>query len=336
MDLRTDGREQHPFVPVLQSPAPLKNVLAPAFHSPTRLARPAFLMSFPFSWSTGVPNNVWMTELSEEQRQPNFSKAAAQFLELYRALSSDALVYLLPAPSDCGLQDLPFTANLAFVPEGAEPRETVILANFTSEPRRGESAIGRPFFESLGYTVHVPPARFEGDAEIKHLHDNIYVGGYGERSERAAYEWMERTFDMEIIKVKETEPHLYHLDCTIFPITRQQTLVCTELFENHELAQLEKHTGIIDVSVDDCFSGVCNSVRLGNSVFNASHIHDLKAGTEDYELELRKNHKLEEIASRLAMEVSFFNLSEFHKSGALLSCMVMHLNRHSYEFQLTL
>ena len=27
--------------------------------------------------------------------------------------------------------------------------------------------------------------------------------------------------------------------------------------------------------------------------------------------------------------------SEFHKSGALLSCMLMHLNRHSYKIALT-
>ena len=31
-----------------------------------------------------------------------------------------------------------------------------------------------------------------------------------------------------------------------------------------------------------------------------------------------------------------FNLGEYLKGGALLSCMVMHLNRHSYNFQLTI
>jgi hypothetical protein len=70
-------------------------------------------------------------------------------------------------------------------------------------------------------------------------------------------------------------------------------------------------------------------------VLNSSHITDLKAGTEDYEREVQKNRKLEDIAANLALEVSYFNLSEFHKSGALLSCMVMHLNRHSYKIALT-
>jgi hypothetical protein len=98
---------------------------------------------------------------------------------------------------------------------------------------------------------------------------------------------------------------------------------------------LGKFTNIIPVSADEAFSGICNSVRLPNQVLNSSHIHDLKAGTEDYKFELQKNRKLEDICSNLAMEVAYFNLSEFHKSGALLSCMVMHLNRHCYKIALT-
>jgi len=68
---------------------------------------------------------------------------------------------------------------------------------------------------------------------------------------------------------------------------------------------------------------------------NSSHIHLLKAGTETYAQEVQKNRKLEDIASSLALDVSYFNLSEYHKSGALLSCMVMHLNRQAYKFALT-
>ena len=34
------------------------------------------------------------------------------------------------------------------------------------------------------------------------------------------------------------------------------------------------------------------------------------------------------------MEVTYFDLGEYMKGGALLSCMVMHLNRYSYAFRL--
>ncbi len=302
--------------------------------TPTGLKRPAFLLNFPFSYSTAIANNVWMEEIEREERKPNFERAMVQFLDVYRYLASEALVYLLPTPRDCQLQDLVFTANLGIVLEHLESKDTVVLSNFTSEPRRGETEVGVGFFEAMGYRTHVPPARFEGDAELKHLHDNVYVGGYGQRSQREAYDWMERTFDMEVVKLEETDPYLYHLDCTIFPITREDTLVCTEMYQKDELAALEKHTNVIDVSADECLSGICNSVRLSNTILNASNIHDLKAGTEDYAAELQKNRRLEDIALNLAFEVGYFNLDEYLKGGALLSCMVMHLNRHSYAFTL--
>jgi hypothetical protein len=73
---------------------------------------------------------------------------------------------------------------------------------------------------------------------------------------------------------------------------------------------------------------------VGNVILNASNIHELRRGTEEYTLEARKNHRLEEIAAENAFEVAYFNLSEYMKGGALLSCMVMHLNRYSYAFRL--
>jgi len=167
------------------------------------------------------------------------------------------------------------------------------------------------------------------------LHGNVYVGGYGIRSERDTYDWMERTFDMRVVKLRMQEQYLYHLDCLLFPITGKKTLVCTELFTKKEIAELEKVTEVVPVTADDCFSGICNSVRLPTTVLNSSHLHDLKAGTEDYKLELQKNRKLEDIAVDLALDVIYVNLSEFHKSGALLSCMVMHLNRRAYRIALT-
>jgi N-dimethylarginine dimethylaminohydrolase len=303
--------------------------------NPTQFDRPAFLMNFPFSYATDVANNPWMEDMKGGKRNPDFTRAAVQFLAVYQNMSAEGLVYLLPTPQGADLQDLLYTANLGIVLDHLPDKNTVVISNFTSPPRRGETAVGVKFFQDMGYDVHVAPSKFEGEAELKHLYDNIYIGGYGIRSEKATYDWMEEKFGMKIIKLREAEPYLYHLDCSIFPITKENTLVCTELFTKKELAELGKVTNIIPVTVDECFSGICNSVRLPNQVLNSSHIHDLKAGTEDYQFEINKNRKLEDIAANLALEISYFNLSEFHKSGALLSCMVMHLNRACYKIALT-
>src|SRR5205809_5754225 len=208
--------------------------------NPTQLERPAFLLNFPFSYATAAANNPWMQDLPPDRRQPDFKRAAVQFLELYRNLCAEALVYLLPTPRGKNLQDLVYTANLGIVLEHLPDKNTVVISNFASPPRVGEAAVGTKFFEDLGYEVYVPPAKFEGEAELKHLYDNVYVGGYGIRSERETYEWMEQKFAMRIIKLREVEPYLYHLDCSVFPITKENTLVCTELFTKKELAELGK------------------------------------------------------------------------------------------------
>lgn len=302
--------------------------------NPSTLPLPAYLLCAPLSLSAAVPNNVWMKEMSERDRAIDRKKAVQQFLTLYQFLASESAVYLLPAPEDCGLQDVSYTANAAFIPEHWPGKDVAVISTFTSPTRQGESEVATRFLDSLGYrTVHAP-YRFEGEAEIKHLRDNVYVAGYGERSDRRSYRWMEEQFEMKVVTLKEVDPYLYHLDCTVFPLDRENTLVCTEMYTGAEVAALEKHTNIVNVTADECFNGICNSVRLHNLILNASDIHDQRAGTENYDLELRKNRRLEDIAAKFCCEPVFFNLSEFCKSGALLSCMVMHLNRYSYTIQL--
>lgn len=309
-------------------------MVSPKILNPTVLDKPAYLLNVPFSLAAEVANNAWMAEMKEEDRKVDIRKAINQFLQLYHFMASDSVVYLLPTPKLPGLQDLVYCANMGVVLEHSPGKNIVVLSNFSAENRRSEIKVGQQFFELMGYDVVMPPYHFEGDAELKHLHDNIYIGGYGTRSERQAYEWMATQYDMRIIAVEEVEPYLYHLDCTVFPLTHEDTLVCTEMYTADEIRQIEGATNIIDVSVDDCFSGICNSIRLGNSILNASHIYEMKSTDEYYEEEKHKNRSLEDIASQFAFELSFFNLSEFLKSGALLSCMVMHLNRKSYDLVL--
>ncbi len=302
--------------------------------SPGLLEQPTFLMNCPFSLHTRHANNAWMHDIDDDKRKIDRNKAMAQFANLYAFLTSAGIVFLLPTPRNCELQDLVYTANLGVVLEHIPERDLVVLSNFTSEPRVGETEVGRSFFASMGYRALLAPYKFEGDAELKHLHDNIYIGGYGLRSDPKVYDWMQRKFDMKVIKAREVDPYLYHLDCSVFPITPGNTLVCTKMFSNAEIAKIEKHTNVIDVSVDAAYSGICNSIRYHNSILNASHIVTLKACTDDYRYELKKNRELEDIAVELGLEVNYFNLSEYQKSGALLSCMVMHLNRRSYAFSL--
>ncbi|SHG24089.1 dimethylarginine dimethylaminohydrolase family protein [Streptoalloteichus hindustanus] len=299
---------------------------------PTELEHPAFLVNAPFSYSTGIANIAWREEVPDRERAPDGARAMTQFLELYRLLSAESLVYVLPTPPGSGLRDLVFTADLGVVLEHL-PR-TAVISRFPPAARRGEAEVSARFFELMGCRTAFSPTRFEGEAELKHLHDNVYAGGHGPHTDRATYDWMEREFAMRVIRLPLTDPRLHHLDRGVFPLTREQTLVAAAVFGRAEIRELEEQTEIIDVPVAAAHRGVCNSVRLHNVILNASHLHELRAGTEEYAAETAKNRALEDVASRLGFEVVYVNLSEFHKGGALLSRMVMHLNRHSYRLSL--
>ena len=293
--------------------------------TPSQLPIQSYVMNFPFSLSTNDPNNIWMKELTDEELQINRPKAYKQFMDLYNFMSGQSLVYLLP--SEGSFQDQVYIANLGLQLPHIKEDNHILLSNYTSPPRRGEEFVGEKFFQQMGYKTHISPYKWEGEADIKYLYDNVYIGGYGIRSDIKTYEWMEHNFDMEIIKVEMVDEYMYHLDCSIFPLNEHQTLIATELYTSEELSLIENHTEIINIDTDDAIGGMANSVRLGNMILCASNISELKKSHEDYNAEKHKIESLEKICSDAGMEPVIFNLSEYMKSGAMLSCMVMHLNR---------
>jgi N-dimethylarginine dimethylaminohydrolase len=293
--------------------------------TPSKLPIQSYVMNFPFTLSTSDPNNIWMQELTDEELTVNRPKAYKQFMDLYQFMAGGSLVYLLP--SEGNFQDQVYVANLGIHLPHIKNENHIILSNFTSDPRKGEELVGEKFFNQMGYKTAISPYKWEGEADLKYLYGNKYIGGYGIRSNIKTYEWMEEQYNMDIIKVAMVDEYLYHLDCSIFPLNTEQTLICTELFDPEELSDIERHTEIIDINVDDALGGITNSVRYGNMILCASNISELKKSHEYYEGEKHKIATLEKICSDAGMEPVIFNLSEYMKSGAMLSCMVMHLNK---------
>lgn len=266
-----------------------------------------------------------MDEYDDADIIVNKPKALREMWEVYSFLSSQGFVYLLPTPIKCKLQDLVFVANNGIALQHTD-MPTYIGSNFKASNRIGEEIIGMQFFDALGYQTVQSPFYFEGEAELKYLRENIYIGGYGIRSDEKAYKWMASEFDMQIIPLRLTDPKNYHLDCTIFPLTHETVIVSVDSFTKKELNEIEKVADIIPITLNQAHCGLTNSVRVNNYLLNASDIDFLPRRSEDYKLESDKNHRLERIAADHAMEVCYFNLEEYLKGGALLSCMILHVN----------
>ena len=188
------------------------------YDTPFDIDVPSYLMCKPYTISTKNPNNAWMKD-ADQQEPIDYDLAFAQWSQLYNHLAGQCDVWQLPASGN--YQDQVYCANLAMVLPHLD--NMVVLANMKSPPRKGEEWVGEAFFKLMKFDITRPPYTWEGEAELKWLHDNIYIGGYGQRTDIRALEWFEKTHKMKVIKVRMTDDRLYHLDCSIFPLTGEKT-----------------------------------------------------------------------------------------------------------------
>jgi N-dimethylarginine dimethylaminohydrolase len=292
---------------------------------------PVLLMNLPLSLSAQIPNNASMQDRTASEREICLNRAIAQFARLYGHVAQHAVVYLLP--STPGLQDQPYVSNLgAVLPHCKE--DTVIISRFRSAPRVGEDRIGADFFKLMNFTVEQPPATFEseplyfeGEADLKHIHGNFYVGGHGLRTSRNALTWAAERFEMEIVPFRTTHPYLYHLDCCILRITEQAVLMCTSVADRICTRAIEQHCEIVDVSLDVARAGVTNCLLLPGEILCDSNIMQLGKESPKYPIEKSKIERLETICWRFGLTLRVFCMSEFYKSGAMLSCLIMHIRQ---------
>ncbi len=272
-----------------------------------------------------VANNQWMKDIPADQRAVDRTKAKKQFFDLYSLLTDECLIYLIPPKPR--LQDQIYVTNAGAVLPHLD--KTFILSNFKAEARAGEELEAQILLERLGYSCHKPPCHFEGEAELKWLRENIYFGGYGTRTSRKALEWIAKEFDAHIISIEEKDPYLYHLDCSILPLSQDLVLAYTGGIPRAALREIENVATVISINEALAYSGVTNSLRVGYTLYNASCISELPSSNPAYPAlkdELAKNQFVEKICRDYGLELVFVNMSEMLKSGALLSCCILHLS----------
>jgi len=305
------------------------------------LDMPAYLLNCPLSVSSNQPNNKWMTDAlaKGEDITIDVDDAVGQWYDLYSILSANGIVQLLPTPTfkTGELQDLVYVANMGICLNLPKGRNVIVVSNFTSPPRQAETAVGEYFFKGMGYDeVVVCTYKFEGEADLKHIRDNIYIGGYGMRTDIRAFIWMEEKFNIQIIKVKITNPNLYHFDCSLFPMSKEVVIFDGLNFTKDEMDEVKRVVEVIPVKNQSLLDyGMTNMCRVGSLILVGSDLHDLDTSIpeerEAYKIEREKINFLEDVCMELSLELNPVNLSVFYSSGAALSCNVMHLNRVSYN-----
>jgi arginine dihydrolase len=291
--------------------------------APREPLRSEYLMCAPHFLSNTVPNNPMMADLARHFPQVDRAAALTQFEAVRRFVCRYAHVQLLP-PVD-GLQDLTYVSNLGICVQ-RETTRTIVLSNFRSEPRRGEEQVGNRFFRAQGLRTVMAPPYFEGEADLKRLSPTCYVGGYGLRTSRAVLRWFARRFDVEVLECELTNPYLYHLDCVLMPLG-DELLVATEQVRPNTLRELEKRIGIVHVPTRAALAGATSCLQLADHLLCDDNRALFAQLPELRAFEQEKLQFLEALCPSRNLTLVPFQMTEFIKSGASMSCLFMKLGQ---------
>ncbi|MFC7096317.1 dimethylarginine dimethylaminohydrolase family protein [Halobaculum marinum] len=236
-----------------------------------------------------------------------------------RVVVMDPDRYGTPDPSESGrghvapasLPDLVFAANLG-VPTA--DGDGVVLARMATAERAGEPAHFARWCRAVGYDVFDLPgdAAFEGTGDaIWHPGRRLLWGGYGVRTERAAYDGLADLVDAPVVTLELTDEHFYHLDVCFAPLTEETALVVPEAFTDEGRARIDAlFETVVEVPLDEATGGLaCNCHCV-----DGEHVL-LSSGNPETERRLRD-------AGFTPVPV---DTTEFQKAGGSVCCLSLLL-----------
>jgi N-dimethylarginine dimethylaminohydrolase len=271
-----------------------------------------FVMCRPEYLSTAIKNNVFM-----KGAPIDVPRACQQYDRIKRAITTwDVPVLELPPTKGC--QDQTYTANI-----GVAIQPYVVLANMSAAGRDCEEPVAKKQFEDWGYQVIQPPYDFEGEADFKKWKPGHYFGSWGQFTEQKALDWIADKTGCTVIPIHVTSKKLYHLDCDLFVIDEQNFMVNPAGIDKASLRELEKWANLVIVPNEVADTGITNCVRIpGQPIILSGMLTapELPAYRKSVEW-LNKN-----LGDAFDLTCLFFDIDEADKSGADISCMVMHLD----------
>ena len=215
-----------------------------------------------------------------------------------------------------GLEDMCFTASQAFVGVDAEDRSFVIPSRMLHRSRRDEVEHFVRWYVARGYRVldlNLEDEEFlEGSSDLLwDMGRDLVWAGYGHRSTRGAVDQFTATMEgmgFGVRKLELVDPHFYHLNLCLAPLTPETLLIYPGAFAPETLAQIRRWVQTAEVTREEALQFVCNGLAV-----NGTYITP------------RLNHRLERILSQVGLEPIVVELSEFEKSGGSVASLKMLL-----------
>lgn len=311
--LRKPGESASPArTPADHAPAEKRYAVRdrPAYRDYNEHTAPRIVMSPPRYLSTAISNNVFM-----KQQPVDRDRAMRQFRRIKNVLKALGREVLEIPPVPKG-QDQTYVANIAVA---IDP--VIVLAHYKAPGRDVEVPPARKFFQGLGYDTIVPPYYFEGEADLKKFRDDLYFGGWGQFSDPKAFDWIEDQTGVSIVRLHEVSKELYHLDCSLMVLDDEHVIVVEEGLDKASLRTLEQHAELVIAPKGLGATGITNGVKIPEKKLYLSGA--FQPETKDYRKAAEWLHRT---FDDFGYTVILLDTDEADKSGADLSCMVMHLD----------
>lgn len=219
-----------------------------------------------------------------------------------------------------GLEDMVFAANQVLPGIDDCGKQFALLGEMRHEKRRHEVPWYRKWFQANNYYIMmlsdgldseapqsaIPRFEAQGDA-IWHPGRKLLWGGYGARTDFAAYPVVHKLLNVPIILLKLSDERFYHLDTCFCALDENSVMIYEGAFDERGLSLIKFFfKNVISVSEKDALNFALNAVSIRGNVI-------LQKGSAETVEQLKS-------AGFKPIEV---DTSEFMKSGGSVFCMKM-------------
>ncbi len=212
------------------------------------------------------------------------------------------------------LEDMVFTANQVLPGKEDDGLPYVVLSEMVHPSRQAEVPFFAEWFEGNGYQLmrltgdSASCPRFEGQGDaIWHPGKRLLWGGYGFRTQEAAYTLLSELLCLPVLKLELVNSRFYHLDTAFCVLDVDCAMIYPDAFNERGLALIRRYFArVLEVSEADAANFACNAHALGRKVI-------LQAGSPDTCQALRG----------LGFEPVEVETGEFMKSGGSVFCLKM-------------
>jgi N-dimethylarginine dimethylaminohydrolase len=158
-----------------------------------------------------------------------------------------------------GLPDMVFAANGAIVADGR-----ALVARFRHPQRAAESGAYLEWFRARGYQeVRQSEAVNEGEGDFLRV-GRLILGGWGHRSDPAAYREVAEFFDTQVLSLQLVDPRFYHLDTALAVLDEENVAYLPQAFAPESLAALrDRFPDALLVDPDEAGLFALNAVSDG-------------------------------------------------------------------------